>query len=515
MININGFGKKAKFICIIGEDGAVLTYLEGSRMVSRLFALSASVNDRKECDALLEKYPTVPLYVIIDSIEQSYTKQILPAVSPLSIGKLVKKRLERDFAESDIKGAVPVGRMESGRKDWLYMFASIPMTDTLMQWLDYLVGLPNPFMGIYMLPIEMESFALALSQMVVDPESAQQPSDWKFLVTHNKTGGFRQVILHKKRVIFTRMIRPGKETQPEIIAGNIEQEILNTIDYLRRLSFNDGDPIDVIAVVSREIKHGLRDVKIRGKNIIALTPAEICHKFHYEEVASDSDKFADLLLAAYFANTKPHLRLFISKTKKLYTMMQLHFWSLGVLFVVLPLMMMYAASLVITMIQLHTHITKITQEKTTIAQQWKSAQTMDRYNMNDTDKVIQAVRLHGQLSVVSEDPLRMIQNLAESQRPHARVFSLNWRYQPAVINKSSGTAKEPAKDTGTLTALFNMKFYNMGTGVEQMFQNFDQFSRQIHEKFSQYQVEHTKLPDKISFKDRKAELDIQLTIKSK
>lgn len=509
------FRKKAKFICIIGEDGAVLTYIEGKKMVSRLFAPSCLPADRKECDTLLEKYPNAPLYVLIDSIEQSYTKQVLPAVSPLSIGKLVKKRLERDFAETDIKGAVGVGRMESGRKDWLYMFASLPMTDALVQWLDYLIALPNPFMGIYMLPIEMESFALALRDLIYTPDNPVKASDWQFLVTHNKTGGFRQVVLHKKRVVFTRMIRPGKETIPDIIAGNIEQEILNTVDYLRRLSFNDGDVIDTWVIASKDIKHGLRDMKIRGRNIVALTPAEVCSRLRYQEVASESDKFADLLLAAYFANISPQLRLFIPKTKKLYSMMQLYRGSWNSMAVILPLMLIYIGVLGVEVIRLHMQIQHVTLEKKKIDEQWKSAQTMDHYNREESDKVTAAVQWHRQLSVPPEDPLHIISDLVTAQRSYARVASLNWRYQLAPNSKVRTDTKEPAKEKGALTAVFNMKFYNVGTGVEQLLQNFDYFSKQIRQTFSSYQVEHTKLPDKISFQERKPEWDVQLTIKSK
>lgn len=510
------FKKRAKFVCIIGEDGAVLTYIEGKRMVSRLFASSASNHDRKEFDALFAKYPKVPLYVLLDSVEQSYTKQVLPAVSPLSIGKLVKKRLERDFSETDIKGAIQIGRVESGRKDWLYMFAALPMTESINAWLEYLTALPQIFMGIYMLPIEMERFAQSLGQIIFAPDKVAKPADWQFLITHNKTGGFRQIVLHKKQIIFTRMIRPGKETMPDVIAGNIEQEILNTIDYLRRLSFGDAEGIDVIVVVSKEIKHGLRDVKIRSQNIIALTPSEVCSYLNYEDVSSENDKFADLLLAAHFANAKSILRLFTPQTKKVYNLSQAYF-GVGVAFVVIvPLIGLYALMSIVNIIQMNSQVKKAILDKASIERQWNGAQKMDNYNIDDTYKVTSAVRLYNQLSTISEDPLTIVKNLYEAQQSYAWVSSFNWRYQPPLPNKAVSTsAKDSKKDKGLLVVSVAMKFYNMGTGVEQLFQNFDQFTRMLKQNFSAYQLDHTKLPDKISLKDRKEELDIQLTIKSK
>ena len=58
---------------------------------------------------------------------------------------------------------------------------------------------------------------------------------WKFLVTHNKVGGFRQVILRDGRAIFTRLTQPVGEVTPAVVAGNIEQEITSTIEYMNRL----------------------------------------------------------------------------------------------------------------------------------------------------------------------------------------------------------------------------------------------------------------------------------------
>jgi hypothetical protein len=46
------------------------------------------------------------------------------------------------------------------------------------------------------------------------------------------------VILKDGRIIFTRLTQPVGELMTDVIAGNIEQEMASTVEYMKRLSFS-------------------------------------------------------------------------------------------------------------------------------------------------------------------------------------------------------------------------------------------------------------------------------------
>lgn len=492
------FLEKKKFVMIIGDDGAILALVNKNKVEKRLFAVSPSLSDRREFNELLKKYPTVPIFVLLDTMEQSYTKQTLPAVGALAIGKLVKKRLDRDFAASDIKGAIMLGRDETGRRDWVYMFASAPVTPVIAEWMAYVSSLENKFTGIYMLPVEMENFAKNFQKTVL--KDKKDLSNWQFLITHNKTGGFRQIILQNGKVIFTRLIRPGKDTVPDIVAGNIEQEILNTVDYMRRLSFGDEDQMDVIAILSAEIKRGMANTKIRGKEITIFTPHEAANALGMKDVTSAEDKFADLVLAVNFANAKSILKLEDPGMKMANTLLAFNTLSTVAMMAMAPVFVIYIGYMVFSIISVSRSIRTLEDEKAGIERKWKDARKTDQYSIDDSNKIADVVNLHKKLATVVS-PLDLIVKAAVSQRDYAMTRSFTWSYE-----------KTPEKQKEN--AVFNQEFSNTGESPEALFKNFDVFRDNLKKGLEGYNVELSELPETITFEDKNQVIPVQLKIES-
>ena len=504
-------GQKEKFVIIIGEEGAVLAYLSGKTLVNRLFASSAEVKDRKEFDKLFRKYPKAAIHILVDSIEQSYTRQVLPAVSPLSIGKLVKKRLERDFTASDMKAALYHERSEKGRRDWIYMFISTPVNDGLSQWLDYLTTLTNPFGGVYMLPLEVQNLAARIKSMIFTSAGVSKQSDWQLLVMHNKTGGFRQVVLHTGNVLFTGMVQLDKETRPGVIAGNVEQEVLNTVDYMRRLSFKDDDALDLVIIASEEIKKNLIDVKMRGKEVITFTPHEIAQKLGFANVTTDNDKFADLIIAASFAGSKPVLKFFTPTIKFIYAFNMVTRGIKLATITLFPLLALYAVFLGYRLIDSVFKVEDISNEKARIERKWKEAQKTDQYNLDDAGKITDAVAMHQILSAPGLEPLDFFSHLAAAQDNYALLVSGNWHATrvDALKKENKGSVYAPELQS---RSILNLQFYNSGETVEELFTNYDAFTTRLKEEFSDSIVEYSKLPDRISFSEQNKDLDVQVTV---
>ena len=81
--------EKEKIVISIGDAGAIFSYFENHKLSIRLYAATPSKEDTASILDMLKNNPEVPVMMVVDVMDQSYTKQTLPAVGKLSINKLV------------------------------------------------------------------------------------------------------------------------------------------------------------------------------------------------------------------------------------------------------------------------------------------------------------------------------------------------------------------------------------------------------------------------------------------
>lgn len=302
--------QKGKFILSVGDEGGILTYMHGKTVERRFFAPTSNYADTKAFVEALQSNPDAPIVMLVDVMDQSYVQQSLPPVSALSINNLIKRKMQRDFAAEDLKGALQIGREKEGRRDWKYLFVTLSRTPQLEAWLDLVMELPNHFSGIYLLPVEAEHFIHRLRDGISGKTGKKNPAEveskWQLLVAHNKVGGFRQVVLKNGKLIFARLAQPIGDNQPEVIAGNIEQEISVTTEYLKRLGYTDDQGMDVYVIASEAIKASIDDKNINATAAYVMSPHEAALKIGLDQVTDANDQFADVLMAAAFATAKKH-----------------------------------------------------------------------------------------------------------------------------------------------------------------------------------------------------------------
>ena len=317
------FSRKAKFVLFLGDEGAILIYLKGNTVQSRQFVPDASQENLHELQQSITKNSSAPISLVIDSMDQSYMQQTLPPVSTLSVNKLIKRRLDRDFSGNDIKGAILLGREKTGRKDWNFLMVALEKSPQMTIWMDFLQQLPNRFSGIYLAAVEAETLVQRLEQNA-DVLKDNEPTEWKFFVSHNKVGGFRQVILRNNRIVFTRLAQPVGDSSAEIIAGSIEQEMLSTIEYMKRLSFSPQSKLAIYIVTSNSIKSVIDPSKFNAHIFHVFTPYEVAEVLGIEGAAQPTDQFGDVVLAATIGCSKKHvLRLTAPQIKRVDNIYQL------------------------------------------------------------------------------------------------------------------------------------------------------------------------------------------------
>lgn len=295
-----------KFVLFIGDEGAILIHIKGSAVLSRQFIPDSGQDNLQEFRQTLAKDPAAPLLMVVDNMDQSYVQQTLPPVSSLGVGKLIKRRLARDFSANDIKGAVLLGREKGERKDWNFLIVALERSPQLKLWLDFVQHLPNRLTGIYLVAMEAD---ILISQIERGMKLQAEETDveWKFFVSHNKVGGFRQVVLRNGKFIFTRLGQPVGESTPEVIAGSIEQEMLSTIEYMKRLSYTPQHKLNIYVIASSGIKLAIDPAQFSVTAIHIMTPYEVAQHLGIEGAAQPTDQFGDVVLAAIIGGSKKHV----------------------------------------------------------------------------------------------------------------------------------------------------------------------------------------------------------------
>lgn len=531
--------KKGKFILSVGDEGGILTYVQGKAVARRMYAPSAGYSDTKAFLELFDSDKAAPISMVVDVMDQSYVQQSLPPVSSLSINNLIKRKMERDFAAEDLKGALQIGREKEGRRDWKYLFVTLSRSPQLESWLDLVIELPNRFEGIYLLPVEAENFMHRLREGLkgktakkpkakklkkgeqpaaeAAPEPVQAPAAgvevdavWQLLVAHNKVGGFRQVVLKNGKLIFARLAQPIGDNQPEVIAGNIEQEISVTSEYLKRLGYSDDQGMDVYVITSEYIKASIDRNNINASAAYILTPYEASLKIGLEGAAEPNDQFADVLMATSFATAKK--RLLKLETKQQEQLNKLYTTLIGVkagaalaTVAAIGAIGYYGMLIPGAQDEIATNESQIRaaeQDLSRVKEQEKSLP-------DNLEKITDLVAMHQLLTNLGLSPSEVLQKLAQVTLPEHRLYlqSIDWKSRDSVLtvapssNNNNNSAK---KEVLTLRVAFEM--YGTGVGDDVFNERITDLIGVMQTVFAGYEVKYT--ADRPGNDDVSTEIDI-------
>lgn len=433
--------KSSAFVLFLGDDGAILVFIEGGKVVRRLFAQSAEKEHLASLIELLNTHSDIPISVVVDMIDQSYVRHTLPPVSALGINKLVQRRLDRDFAPEDIKGALPLGRETSGRKEWSFLLISLANSAVLQQWMNVVHELPNRLLGLYLVPVESQDFIEAISAALPAESS---PAQWQILVSHHKVSGYRQVVLKDGKLIFTRLTQGLNESSPDVAAGNVEQEIQNTIEYLRRLSFNDAAGLDIFVIVSQEIKERIDVRRFNTRRTKIFSPFEVSQMLGLEQAALSGDRFGDVVMSASFATLKKHrLKLLTVYGKKIEQLFQIRLAARGVAGLLLFYMIYTIGSGFLAMQSANSEAASLTdQEK----QARVNLQKMkDKFNAvgEQEREYVKAGVIYKTLALADPAVLGFVRTLSPLLGEGVLVSSVDWKQESEATAAAVVTAPAP------------------------------------------------------------------------
>lgn len=479
--------KRARIVFFLGDDGGVMVYLKGNTVVRRLYAADSDPDSTRSMTQLINSDPKASISVLVDMIDQSYVKQSLPPVTKISVQKLIKRRLERDFAPEDIKGALPIGREKDGRKDWNFLLISLANSPQLIGWLDYILEFDNPFKGIYLAPVESEQLVQKISRETLGKASS---SRWQFMVSHNKVSGFRQVILRDGRLTFTRLAQPVGDSSPEVVAGSIEQEITNTIEYLKRLSYSEDQGLDMYIIVAEDIKATIDKDKVNADHVSILTPHEVAGLLQLDQAAMPEDHYADVIISSFFAGHRKRVLPLSTKYSKRVQLLETTAVGIKVATILVALGLLGVSAL--SFVGIPAKLADIRDLETRLGHtRGDFAKTKESVRLlpADLNRIIDVISVHESLYVERYDPLYYVRELDGLLGETVRVVDFEWQ-----TPEEDGLKALLQNQQTDVKMTFDVEFLNNRVRVKAIRRDAKALFKKIDEHFPGMTLSYSSLP---------------------
>lgn len=504
-----------RYSLIIGDDGAILIYSEGAVVKSRNFIASTGQENLDYLKNILSQNSKAPLFLIVDSIDQSFVQQSLPPISSLGVKKLIKRRLDRDLGKDIIKGYILLEREESGRRDWNFLMVSLEKSKQLSIWLDFIEQIDNRLAGIYLLSVESEGIIKSLNKAMgivrKKPKKGMPKtfSKWQVFITNNKVGGFRQVVLKDERIIFTRLGQPVGDATPAIIAGNIEQEMTSTIEYIKRLSFETQDGLDIYIIASEDINSHLDASRMQANNIYKFTPFEIADILGISGAAQPSDQFGDVILStAISGNRKHRLQLSTPQAEKVNNLYNIIFYQRACTGLAVLGILVYGGMQGFNAWQEYSKLADLEQKKSSQQNRLNKVKEDTSKAGMEINKINETVSLYNQITKEKNFPFSIMKTLRAAIPPYVDIRDVKWGLAAGDIKTTAQAGSDQANANNEPITLI-LRFPAISNTEEKFSFLANKILDDLKTTMPDYVITYTKLPSIFDQKNEggKIELD--------
>lgn len=216
---------------------------------------------------LLHAYPGLPVYLMVDSVEEDYHAEILPHVSGSARRELVRRKLKQLYRNTSYSTAWVQGREHDKRHDDRYLFAALTNMDLLRPWVGTLHAFQSPLAGVYLLPM--------VSQELVAWFKLRDP-DLLLITRHND--GLRQSFFQGGQLKASRLALSDLEQGAS--TAHLAAEIGKTRLYLNSLRLVTREA--KLTVLLLDSDDGMEGLQQR----LQADPGFVCHRMTRGELSS-------------------------------------------------------------------------------------------------------------------------------------------------------------------------------------------------------------------------------------
>lgn len=459
--------------------------------------------------ALQKVGQNVPVSILSDQTEQQYRKDVLPKVGALDKRKMVERKLNMAFPQLPYRAALPLKTVAPRENDITppnVLFAGLPQTPEISRVIQAVTESEVVLGDIGLVPMESVPIANRLIKLLHERTQVIDRPRWTILLTQQKTGGMRQVVLQDGELALTRLtpIFISNDSELGQVRDLIIKEFQATLTYLARFGYVPADGIDVIAITSEIMGEGLQQAALPVTHLYTLSVAEATRLLKSGPKIAGDTLYSDGLLAALAAGHKFVLPLQNATLKPLQQGRKM-VWAAGLLLAVSMLALCGAAG----MVQMQT--SEINSKNEVGLNDMRTLQV--RYNdlarqlntLKYQPEMVQAVlNVRDELlktNLNTEPTLQAIESLVDKGSMVLKSVVI----EPAKLNAETvgGPPPTPPLDTAVqtypprVTITLQIAFVNAGD-VEQSARLTEQLVNSLKGKFTQHVVRISQMVGNLS-----------------
>ncbi len=494
-------------VVTIGNYGAVIALHSGSKIEEHEFLDDFNDNARTQISRICLANKKTPIYVLLDTVDQSYKKKIYPSVKRSDLNRIVKRDLATEGDSTVLKGymvmnakrpAAAKNSKQPGSNRWECLFISSSDSELINKWIDYLLELPNHLVGIYMSPIETFSFFQGLQANVKAKSKAKNKrNDLYCVVLQNQVSGIRQIVFSSQGIVFTRVVNYDF-SQPDFLE-KYEHDLYSTFEYLKRIFPNlTMAEMDIVNIFSEKVVSMLSNIHNPELNFTNYTPFEAASKAGFNSTIEPDSEFCDFLISKAFSKKKKILKFITPKIavleKYFLTIKSSYYLNLILIVAIVGVSVatLFAKDKIAESIQSAETSRYVISEE--LAKLKKLA--FDGGKVNDEDQVIVAERvidfgkIEESLSLKGKDffdyyiSFKFLHDLEAKVGSYSYSNNFNSKFpSPAVVPQIS----------------ISGKISNKSGDIDDLFKVFDSLIGSTKKEFSKSQIKYEELPKTLDF----------------
>ena len=262
--------------------------------------------------AYLSAFRHVPVYVLMDLIEEDFQRDTIPHVLGKTRQNLIDRRLLQLYRDTPYRHASRQGREKTGRKDDVMLFNALTNPALIKPWIDAISQQQVPIAGIF-------SCAL-LSELLF--KKLALPGGPVLLITH-QSSGLRQNFFYHGHLRFSRLIQLANDA-PDSVADATIQEIARTRLFLANARLlQRGEALQLVALDHPDYLASLQQRQVEsGDSTYRSISIEQASAQLGLKSALQND-MADVLMLALLSRTPPPSHYALPEKNNTYLLWQI------------------------------------------------------------------------------------------------------------------------------------------------------------------------------------------------
>ncbi len=504
-----------KFVITIGTHGALVCLHEKKSVESQIFLPEFNDAAKEELKTLFKKNKSAPVYILLDTLDQSYKKKIYPAVTKPDLHHLVLRDMLSDSDKESFKNYIILNPKKQRKDKWDCLFVSASKSEVINSWIEFIMNdQENRLVGIYMLPVEVFSlFNLVKSKVEAASKSQDKKNDLYCFILQDKVSGTRQIVFSNSGIVFTRAV--NYDFDQDDFIKKYEQDIRSTFEYLKRL-FPDLliSQLNIVNILSDAVLTKIKNSNSNSEiSFSYYTLPQIATEIASLDINQQDDGLCDLLISRVFFKSKKNLKF---STPKINAIEKLFF----------ALQATYAANLFLLLTTITISLYTIFSQdkvgemvdmadaaKLSAVQEFNKVKTLAFNGEAINDEEGNAVELERVMDFGKIDETLGGVSINFSDLYSKFSFLKNYSVKLKGFNYSltNFISKSPSS-SGNYSLTVSGDIFNKSGDIEDLFKGIDDVTSELRKNFTNSKIKSPDLPKNIDFNQKYYNFQIDFTI---